>query len=356
MGAFGSGDRWSDNPFVFFGTDEHLVPPQRKQDMPNPLRAMYEDLAPLLIRSPPSKRYPQQPTGRKTWDVLTEPISELIFSSAVPDPIIGETLQRTMRPTVEGKEGLATHLNILVDCSWSMSEEDTIYGMTSGGFPMGGCHLAQVSTAMMIAQAQISKDTFCVWGYAGTGYGVFPVPATPSGEHKFAIDYFLDNVPSDSNENPFHPNNSTHLDAGLDQVGVDLEGFTFDQSVTVVILDGCLSNERTVRRQLLNPDKKYTDKELREMGPVFYVLLANPNNIEQMDETAERITKVLSEEYGTNMEGFAKTFSVVVGEDGGVAGFAGTLCDMARINSGDSDLAKEIGIESAEEAAENTTT
>ena len=67
-------------------------------------------------------------------------------------------------------------------------------------------------------------------------------------------------------------------------------------------------------------------------------------------------TKVLTEEYGRNMEGFAKTFSVVVGEDGGVAGFAGTLCDMARINSGDSDLAKELGIDSAEEAAENTTT
>lgn len=356
MGAFGSGDRWSDNPFIYYGQDEHLVPPQRKQDMPNPLRAMYEDLAPLLIRSPPSKRYPQQPTGRRAWDVLTEPISELIFSSAVPDPIIGETLQRTMRPTVEGKEGLATHLNILVDCSWSMSEEDKIYGMTSTGFPMGGCHLAQVSTAMMIAQAAISKDTFSVWGYAGSGYAIFPIPASPSGDHKYAVDYFLDNIPSDSAANPFHPNNSTQLDAGLDQVGVDLEGFTFDQSVTVVILDGCLNSEYAVRRQLLNEDKKYTDKEVREMGPVFYVLLANPNNIEDMDKTKVLIVDVLTEEYGTNMEGFVHTFSVVVGPDGGVAGFAGTLCDMARVNSGDSDLAKEIGIESAADATDDTTT
>ncbi len=356
MSGFGTGERWSNNPFIYYGQEDHLVPPQRKQDMPNPLRAMYEDLAPLLIRSPPSKRYPQQPTGRKTWDVLTEPISELIFSSAVPDPIIGETLQRTMRPTVEGKEGLATHLNILVDCSWSMSEEDCIYGMTSTGFPMGGCHLAQVSTAMMIAQAEIAKDTFCVWGYAGDGFGVFPIPSAPSGEHKFAIDYFLDNIPSGDNKNPFHPRNSTHIYNGLDQVGSDLEGFSFDQSVTVVILDGCLSNERTVRKQLFNKDLKYTDKELREMGPVFYVLLANPNNIEEMDATAERITTVLTEEYGRNMSGFAKTFSVVVGEDGGVSGFAGTLCDMARINSGDSDLAKELGIDSAEEVAETTTT
>ena len=92
------------------------------------------------------------------------------------------------------------------------------------------------------------------------------------------------------------------------------------------------------------------------MGPVFYVLLANPNNIEDMDKTKVRIVDVLTEEYGTNMEGFVHTFSVVVGPDGGVAGFAGTLCDMARVNSGDSDLAKEIGIESAADATDDTTT
>ena len=76
---------------------------------------------------------------------------------------------------------------------------------------MGGCHLAQVSTAMMIAQAAISKDTFSVWGYAGSGYAIFPIPASPSGDHKYAVDYFLDNIPSDSAANPFHPNNSTDI-------------------------------------------------------------------------------------------------------------------------------------------------
>ena len=102
MGTFGSGERYGDNPFIFFESGEYIINPQSQQDMPNPLRAMYEDLAPLLIRSPPSKRYPQQPTGRKSWDVLTDPISELIVTSAVPDPILGETLQKTMRPTVQG--------------------------------------------------------------------------------------------------------------------------------------------------------------------------------------------------------------------------------------------------------------
>ena len=52
------------------------------------------------------------------------------------------------------------------------------------------------------------------------------------------------------------------------------------------------------------------------------------------------------------MDGFVVDFCVTVGEDGTVAGFAGTLCDMARVNSGDSDLGQELGIDSAETAAE----
>ena len=97
---------------------------------------------------------------------MTDPISELILTSSVPDPIIGETLQRTMRPTVEGKEGLATHLNILVDKSGSMGD-GLYYGISNTGYPMAGYHLAQICCAMMIAQAEIAKDTFAVWAFNG---------------------------------------------------------------------------------------------------------------------------------------------------------------------------------------------
>ena len=346
MGTFGSGERYGDNPFIFFESGEYIINPQSQQDMPNPLRAMYEDLAPLLIRSPPSKRYPQQPTGRKSWDVLTDPISELIVTSAVPDPILGETLQKTMRPTVQGKEGLATHLNILVDCSGSMGGH--IYGMTNTGFPMQGYHLAQVCTAMMIAQAEIAKDTFAVWGFASSGFKVWD---GPSGEHKMAIDYFCDNTPAD--QSPFRPHNGTHIYAGLDTVGVDLEGYNFDQSVTIVIMDGAVSSESGVRRQFFDESMKYNDRQLRAMGPVFYVFLSDPTMEKSIRDTVEMMDKVFSKEYGKDMKGFAHDFVVTVGEDGSVAGFAGTLCDMARVNSGDSDLAGELGIESAEDAAES---
>ena len=65
------------------------------------------------------------------------------------------------------------------------------------------------------------------------------------------------------------------------------------------------------------------------------------------------LKKVLSKEYGRNMDGFVHDFCVTVGADGTVSGFAGTLCDMARVNSGDSDLGNELGVESAEEAAKS---
>ena len=106
MGEFNIGERWDENPFVFFEQDELVNAGLERLSPPSPHRAIYEELAPLLLRSPPAKRYPQEPSATKAWDVLIDPISELMPTSAVPDPVIGLTLQRTMRPTVTGKEGL----------------------------------------------------------------------------------------------------------------------------------------------------------------------------------------------------------------------------------------------------------
>ena len=55
MSAFSEGESYDDNPFVFFMSDEYIINPQSTQEMPNPLRAMYEDLAPLLCYAPPQE-------------------------------------------------------------------------------------------------------------------------------------------------------------------------------------------------------------------------------------------------------------------------------------------------------------
>ena len=331
MGTFGSGERYDDNPFVFFASDEYIINPQQRQEMPNPLRAMYEDLAPLLLRSPPSKRYPQQPTGMKEWDILTDPISELVFTSAVPDPVIGQTLQRVMRPTVEGKEGLATHLNILVDCSGSMGD-GYIYGVTKSGFPLAGYHVAQICTAMMIAQAAISKDSFAVWGFNSGGFGIWPGGNNqPSQNHKEAIDYFLAQVPN--SESPFPARNSTHLDKGLNQVGVDLEGYDFDQSVTVAIMDGSWGSVADVNSDIFS-NRRYNDEHLRKQGPLFYVIIGSPYAQEQLDTTVRVFREALTEHYGQDMSGCVLDFALVIGEDGNMEDVGGALVQMAQINAG----------------------
>ena len=328
MSAFSEGESYDDNPFVFFMSDEYIINPQSTQEMPNPLRAMYEDLAPLLLRSPPSKRYPQQPTGMKDWDVLTDPISELVYTSAVPDPIIGGTLQRVMRPTVEGKEGLATHLNILVDCSASMGEGYS-YGVSPSGFPLAGIHLAQICTAMMIAQAELAKDSFAVWGFNSSGFKIWD---GPSQEHGRAMDYFLDLVPQ--NDAPFVPRNGTNMFNGLNQVAEDLKGYEFDQSVTVVIIDGAWHSVNQAENQMLSSSMTYNDEDLRKMGPVFYVIIGSPYDQDTLDGTVKVMREALSKHYGREMQGCVLDFALQLGEDGNMKDFGGALVEMAQVNAG----------------------
>tara|TARA_Y100000996_G_scaffold413072_1_gene400513 strand:+ start:2444 stop:3472 length:1029 start_codon:yes stop_codon:yes gene_type:complete len=331
MGTFGSGERYDDNPFVFFVSDEYIVDPQQRQEMPNPLRAMYEDLAPLLLRSPPSKRYPQQPTGMKEWDILTDPISELVFTSAVPDPVIGQTLQRVMRPTVEGKEGLATHLNILVDCSGSMGD-GYIYGVTKSGFPLAGYHVAQICTAMMIAQAAISKDSFAVWGFNRGGFPVWPGGTNqPAQNHKEAIDFFLAQVPN--GESPFPARNSTNLANGLNKVGEDLRDYDFDQSVTVAIMDGSWGSVSSVNADIF-ANNEFNDEDLRKQGPLFYVIIGSPYDQDTLDTTVRVFREALTKHYGQDMSGCVLDFALVIGEDGNMEDVGGALVQMAQINAG----------------------
>ncbi len=140
--------------------------------------------------------------------------------------------------------------------------------------PLAGYHVAQICTAMMIAQAAISKDSFAVWGFNSGGFGIWPGGNNqPSQNHKEAIDYFLAQVPN--SESPFPARNSTHLDKGLNQVGVDLEGYDFDQSVTVAIMDGSWGSVADVNSDIFS-NRRYNDEHLRKQGPLFYVIIGSP--------------------------------------------------------------------------------
>ena len=118
-------------------------------------------------------------------------------------------------------------------------------------------------------------------------------------------------------------------------------------------MDGAISRESDVMQQCFNDSTQFNDKDLRQMGPVFYIFLANESMQSQMKQTVKVMDETFTKIYGKDMSGFALDFVVTVGDDGSVAGFAGTLCDIARVNSGDSDLAKDLGIDSAEDAADS---
>ncbi len=332
MGNINTGDRWDDNPFIFFEMDEYIVDTQERKEMPNPLRALYEEVAPLLLRSPPSERYPQEPTGRKEWDILTDPLSELIVTSAIPDPVIGLTLQRMMRPTIEGKEGLATHLNILCDSSGSMGP-GLIYGYDKRGYGFDGSSVACIVAAMMIAQASIAKDTFGVWEFESDAHVVWP---GPSNEHKRAEDWFLDFHSPDDRSRPFAPKGGTSLGSGLNLVHDDMAAYDFDQAVTVVVTDGQFN--KSSAQSMLFQSGGLGDEPLRKMGPVFYVILGSSYDTTKLDTSVAAFREVLTEHYDKDMSGCVLSFARVMGEDGNFADFAGDLVDMARVNSGDSDL------------------
>ena len=339
MGEFNVGERWDENPFVFFEEGELINQGLEKVSPPSPIRAIYESLAPLIIRSPPAKRYPQEPSGVAGFNILTDPLSALMPTSAVPDPIIGITTQRTMRPTVQGKEGMATHLNIVVDISGSMQGPEAgggmCYGFAPSGFGLGGQDIALIVVAMMVGQASLSGDTFAIYSYDTGGYVVWE---GPSQDYSGCMDYLLaDYSPTDPNR-PFAPQGGTNMGAGLQILGETMGQYDFDQSVTVVIGDGSYPNPSRVRQEILNRSYEYTDNEIRAMGPLFYVIIGSEAQKENSDTAVASFKSALREEYKKNMDGCVLGFNIVVGEDGNFADFAGTLVDMARVNSGDSDI------------------
>lgn len=340
MGEFGGNEKWNENPFVFFAEGELINQGMEKMSPPNPIRAIYENLAPMIIRSPPAKRYPQEPSGTASFNILTDPLSALMPTSAVPDPIIGLTTQRTMRPTVQGKEGMATHLNIIVDTSGSMLgpesyEGATCYGYSPQGFALGGEDIAMIVVAMMVGQASLSGDSFAIFSF---NRGAKVVWEGPSQDYSACMDYLLAPwSPGDANR-PFAPSGGTDIGAGLNLLGETMGEYDFDQSVTVVITDGSFTNTNQAKNQILNTAYTYNDNQIRAMGPVFYVIIGAETTEEDTEASITSFQEALKQNYGQPMDGCVLGFNIVVGEDGNFADFAGTLVDMARVNSGDSDI------------------
>lgn len=324
MGDFSTGDVLvKENPFIFYEQSEKKIETGKRSDYPNPLKAIFDDLAPLLFESEPSTRYPQELSGVKGFDILNDPLSALMVSSAVPDPVIGLTTQRKYRPTVQGEMGLATHMNLLVDHSGSMSSTMLTYGFAQDGTPLGGVDVATIAAGLMVAQCGIAKDTFSVFEFDDTADVVWE---GPSGDHKGFLDWiFSDFIDEDR---PFAPDGSTELDEGLKLMYDSMEGYDFDQTVSCVIMDATQTKSQWIS------DIKQYDPKLRALGPLFYILIgANVGKLgKQLEKSIKDLNEVLFEMYKRDMSQFTFSFAVSMGEDGTLKEFAGTLVEISSMN------------------------
>lgn len=324
MGDFSTGDVLvKENPFIFYEESEKKIETGKRSDYPNPLKAIFDDLAPLLFESEPSTRYPQELSGVKGFDILNDPLSALMVSSAVPDPVIGLTTQRRYRPTVQGEMGLSTHMNLLVDHSGSMDVNSMCYGYAQDGTPLGGVDVATIAAGLMVAQCGIAKDTFSVFEFDHSADVVWE---GPSGDHKGFLDWIFSDFIDESR--PFAPSGSTTLETGLRLMYDSMEGYDFDQTVSCVIIDATLD-----KGQWKSSIKEY-DPKLRALGPLFYILIgASVGELgKQLLKSKEQLDEVLFEMYKTDMSQFTFDFAVTMGEDGTLKDFAGTLVEISSMN------------------------
>jgi len=324
MGDFSTGDVLvKENPFIFYEESEKKIETGKRSDYPNPLKAIFDDLAPLLFESEPSTRYPQELSGVKGFDILNDPLSALMVSSAVPDPVIGLTTQRRYRPTVQGEMGLSTHMNLLVDHSGSMDVNSMCYGYAQDGTPLGGVDVATIAAGLMVAQCGIAKDTFSVFEFDHSADVVWE---GPSGDHKGFLDWIFSDFIDESR--PFAPKGSTTLQTGLKLMYDSMEGYDFDQTVSCVIIDATLD-----KGQWKSSIKEY-DPKLRALGPLFYILIgASVGELgKQLLKSKKQLDEVLFEMYKTDMSQFTFDFAVTMGEDGTLKDFAGTLVEISSMN------------------------
>lgn len=330
MGSFSTNTAAEDNPFTFTLPADPVEEGKERDEYPNPLRAIYDDLAPLLFESEPSTRYPKEFSAVKGFDILIDPLSALMPASAVPDPVIGLTTQRAYRPSIQGVDGLSTHMDILVDASGSMG--GTVYGYGRTGFPLEGVDIATIACAMMVAQCQIAKDSFAIYQF-GNNSRPSAEWEGPSMEHQACIDWLMGDF---TDERPFAPSNGTPLNQGLNTCAVAREGYDFDQAVTCVIMDATFSYS-TWKSQIFDSSLK-NDNDLRAPGttnPVFYIIIgsgADASTKATLEESANDLKRVLREHYKQDMDKFVLDFAITMDENGNFKDFAGSLIEISSMN------------------------
>ena len=277
----------------------------------NPLRDMFEDIAPPYEPQPKGKIYPEVPGGLRNWypGMGFKGIKEETF---IPKPFPGEPKQETTRIIPRGTDGMNSFINIIVDVSTSMRAEACTYK----GEKMTRCDIARYVTALLVRMAQITDSYFGIYSFGSGGYVEWK--DSPSRDYDGAVDWlttwtdpYSDPLAAQYNMASITPlaprDNATNLDQGL-RVCIDtLKGIKVDQCVTVMVTDvGADTGYRALQRECLGVNYgdtgKSLDAVLRSVGPLFYCFVESAEKIATLRRACDQSNDLIDRTYGGKIE------------------------------------------------------
>lgn len=277
----------------------------------NPLRDLFEDIAPPYEPQPKGQIYPPAPGPLRNWypGMGFRGIKEETF---IPKPFPGEPQQETQTIIPRGTDGMNSFINIIVDVSTSMRKKACTYK----GEKMTRCDIARYVAALLVRMAQITDSHFGIYGFGKGGYVEWK--GSPSRDYDGAIDWLTTwtdpypdplaaryNMPSIT---PLAPrDNATNLDQGL-RVCIDtLKGIKVDQCVTLMVTDvGADTGSLLLKRDCLGVNYEETGKSLdlvlRSAGPLFYCFVESAEKIATLRGACDRSNDLIDQTYGRKIE------------------------------------------------------
>ena len=263
------------DPYAWLSESPIEADPSDYPEFENPLEVVVRALNQMIFPSPKKIKFPEEPTGRKSWMPGIDPESRVIPETIVPGILEGNPLQRVMQYTPSGDptEGEATFINFICDCSGSMSRPDM--GLMPNGDQCERWEMARIICSNILEVAQVEEHYFQVIGYDTAAWDIWE---GPSNDYDAALDYILRFNADESRENgadaPFYPRGGTAAGTGMQKALENMEKFVVagkwkvKNCYTFVISDEDLNFGDASNKS--NRTVGYWDEKLRAYGPVFY--------------------------------------------------------------------------------------
>lgn len=258
------------DPYAWLSDAPITAEPADYPDFENPLEVVVRALNQMIFPSPKKIKFPEEPTGRKSWMPGIDPESRVIPETIVPGILEGNPLQRVMQysPAGDPTEGEATFINFICDCSGSMQSADM--GTLPNGAQCQRWEMVRIICSSILEVAKEEGHYFQIVGYDTQSWNVWD---GPSNEYDAALDHIL-RFEGPESEAPFYPRGGTSAGTGMSRAYKNMQRFIVGgkwkvkNCYTFVISDEDLNFGNAD-----SPNNRYVgywDEQFRAYGPVFY--------------------------------------------------------------------------------------